>query len=262
MIYVGTAGYSYEDWKGVVYPPKTDKKEMLALYAREFSFAEVNSSFYRLPSRFMFFHMQAKTPPGFQFVVKAYRTLTHERENNEKDFRDFKAALAPLAEAGKLGCVLAQFPTSFRPADENRDYLKEFRERMGEIPVVVEFRHRGWINESTFELLEENGLGYVCVDEPQFSVLVPPAVRATTAIGYVRFHGRNYAKWWRHEQAYERYDYLYSAEELKEWAPRIVRLAEKTEKTFVSMNNHYRGQAVVNGRMIKEILQGMGQPVR
>lgn len=262
MILVGTAGYSYEDWKGIVYPEKVDKKEMLSLYAQEFYFTEVNSSYYRMPNRFMFYHMQEKTPPGFQFVIKAYRTLTHERENNEKDFKDFKTALAPLLEAGKFGCVLAQFPTSFRLTDENIDYLKDFRRQMEDVPVVVEFRHQEWINENTFELLEEYNLGYVCVDEPQFKTLVPPAVRATTPIGYVRFHGRNYQKWWQHKETHERYDYLYSDEELKEWAPRIIKLAERTDKTFVSMNNHYRGQAVINGRMIKEILRRMGQPVR
>ncbi|MGB9803873.1 DUF72 domain-containing protein [Desulfofundulus sp.] len=262
MILVGTGGYSYEDWKGIFYPEKVDKKEMLSLYAREFSFTEINSSYYRMPNRFMFYHMQAKTPPGFQFVVKAYHTLTHEREDTRKDFQDFKAALTPLIETGKFGCVLAQFPSSFRLNDENIDYLKEFRRCMEDIPVVVEFRHQEWINENTFELLEENNLGYVCVDEPLFKTLVPPTVRATSPIGYVRFHGRNYQKWWQHEEAHERYDYLYSEDELKEWAPRIAKLAERTTKTFVSMNNHYRGQAVINGRMIREILQRMGLPVQ
>lgn len=255
MIIVGTAGYSYEDWIGPVYPEGTDKKEMLAFYSREFPFTEVNSSYYRMPNRFMFFHMQEKTPDGFQFVIKAHKSLTHEREGNEKQFNEFIQALAPLLETGKFGCVLAQFPSSFRYRDENRDYLRQFREFLKDLPVVVEFRHQEWINEDTFELLEDEDLGFVCVDEPQFKTLVPPTVRSTGHIGYVRFHGRNYQKWWQHKETHERYDYLYSETELREWVPKISKLAEKTEKTFVSMNNHYRGQAVLNGRMLKNLLK-------
>lgn len=258
MIVVGTAGYSYDDWIGKVYPEGIDKKEMLSFYAREFLFTEVNSSYYRMPNRFMFYHMQEKTPENFLFVVKAHKSLTHEREDNEKQFDEFKAALEPLLEANKFGCVLAQFPSSFRNRDENRDYLKEFRERLGDLPVVVEFRHQEWIDENVFELLEDEQLGYVCVDEPQFKTLVPPQIRATSGIGYVRFHGRNYQKWWQHKETHERYDYLYTEEELKEWVPKISRLADRTEKTFVSMNNHYRGQAVINGRMLRELLKEWG----
>ncbi|MDA8210449.1 MAG: DUF72 domain-containing protein [Clostridia bacterium] len=262
MILVGTAGYSYEDWIGTVYPEGIDKKEMLPFYAKEFSFTEVNSSYYRMPNRFMFYHMQAKTPENFQFVIKAHKSLTHEREDNEKQFTEFKEALKPLVEAQKFGCILAQFPTSFRNRDENRDYLKEFRDRLGDLPLVVEFRHEEWIDENVFELLEEEELGFVCVDEPQFKTLVPPEVRATGKLGYVRFHGRNYKKWWQHKETHERYDYLYSEEELKEWVPKVKKLAAKTEKTFVSMNNHYRGQAVINGRMLREMLAGEGGEVR
>ncbi|PZM63858.1 DUF72 domain-containing protein [Paenibacillus dendritiformis] len=254
MLLIGTAGYSYEDWKGVYYPEGLDKKERLSFYAREFPFTEVNSSFYAMPNRFMLYHMREKTPEHFQFVIKAYRGMTHKREDNEQHFHDFKEALKPLIEVGKLGCVLAQFPTSFRNRDENRDYLKEFKELMGDIPVVVEFRHEEWIDERIFDLLEEEQLGYVCVDEPQFKTLVPPIIRATGPIGYIRFHGRNYKKWWHHKETHERYDYLYSENELADWVPNIRKLAERTEKTFVSMNNHYRAQAVINGRMLREML--------
>jgi len=139
--------------------------------------------------------------------------------------------------------------------------LKEFRERLGDLPVVVEFRHEEWIDENVFELLADADLGYVCVDEPQFKTLVPPAVRVTSKIGYVRFHGRNYKKWWHHKKTYERYDYLYSEEELQEWIPKIKKIADNTEKTFVSMNNHYRGQAVINGRMLRDMLKAEGGDV-
>lgn len=260
MLLIGTAGYSYEDWRGVFYPEDLDKKEMLSFYAREFSFTEVNSTFYAMPNRFMLYHMQEKTPDNFQFVIKAYKRMTHKREDNEQHFSDFREALKPLMEAEKLGCVLAQFPTSFRNRDENRDYLKEFRERRGDIPIVIEFRHEEWIHERVFDLLEEEELGYVSVDEPQFKTLVPPVVRATSRIGYVRFHGRNDKKWWQHQESHERYDYSYSETELQEWVPKIVKLADQTEKTFVSMNNHYRAQAVINGRMLKGLLEKEAVP--
>lgn len=256
MILVGTAGYSYEDWIGTFYPEGIDKKEMLSFYARAFPFTEVNSSYYRMPNRFMFYHMQEKTPENFQFVVKAHKSLTHEREDNAGQFAEFKEALKPLIEVNKFGCILAQFPTSFRNRDENRDYLREFRDRLGELPVVVEFRHEDWIDENVFELLEDEKLGFVCVDEPRFKTLLPPEVRVTSEIGYIRFHGRNFKKWWHHKETHERYDYLYSEEELQEWVPRIKKIAAKTEKTFVSMNNHYRGQAAINGRMLQEMLDG------
>ncbi len=254
MILIGTAGYSYDDWKGVFYPEKIDKKAMLPFYAREFDFTEVNSTYYRMPNRHMLYRMQEKTPLHFYFVIKAYKGITHERENNDVHFLQFREALVPLQEVGKLGCVLAQFPSSFRNSDGNRDYLRRCRELLPDIPIVVEFRHRSWIEEATFELLEEEYLGYVCVDEPAFKGLVPPVIRATTDIGYVRFHGRNYDKWWVHEQAHERYDYLYSEEELEEWVPKISALEERVNKVFVSMNNHYRGRAVINGRMLRELL--------
>ncbi len=254
MLLIGTAGYSYEDWRGIYYPKELNKKEMLPFYAREFSFIELNTTYYRMPDWKLMENMNERTPDHFQFAIKANKGMTHEREHNEERFAEFKEGMKPLIEAGKLGCVLAQFPTSFRNKDTNKDYLKEFKERLGEIPVVVEFRHEEWIDEGIFRLLEEEDLGYVCVDEPQFKTLVPPVVRATSSIGYVRFHGRNYQKWWQHKETHERYDYLYTDEELKEWLPKISKLAERTEKTFVSMNNHYRAQAVINGRMLKEML--------
>lgn len=262
MILVGTAGYSYKDWIGPVYPQGMKDKEMLPFYAREFAFTELNSSYYRMPNRFMLYNMQAKTPDHFQFVIKAHKSLTHQREDNQKEFMEFKEALQPLIEANKFGCVLAQFPSSFRNRDENRDYLKEFREQMGDLPVAVEFRHEEWIDDMVFELMEDAGLGFVCVDEPRFKTLVPPEIRATGKIGYIRFHGRNYQKWWHHQETHERYDYLYSEEELKDWVPKIEKLAAQTEKTFVSMNNHYRGQAVINGRMIRDMLAREGAGVK
>lgn len=256
MILVGCAGYSYADWKGVFYPPGTPSAEMLGYYARQFPFTELNTTFYRLPTAALLASMEGKTPPGFLFFVKAFGGFTHRRDAPVEDFVLFREALRPLEEAGKLGGVLAQFPSSFRRGDENRDYLRYLRDRWPDLTLAVEFRHREWVeDEATFELLEDAELAYVCVDEPGFKGLVPPVVRATAGIGYVRFHGRNYRKWWRHDRPEERYDYLYSEAELREWIPRLLTLEGRTAKTYVSMNNHRRGQATVNGRMLRELLE-------
>lgn len=262
MIAIGTAGYSYADWKGVFYPKGLDDKEMLSYYAREFGFTEVNSTYYRMPNRHMLWHMQAKTPPRFEFVIKAYKGLTHDRADYREHFAKLKEALQPLVDVGKLACVLAQFPTSFRNNEENRGYLRRFRDLLPCLPVVIEFRHREWINDETFQLLADENLGYVCVDMPEFKTLVPPVVRATADIGYVRFHGRNYKQWWQHEERHERYDYFYSEDELAEWVPKIKSLEDQTKKVYVSMNNHYRGQAVINGRMLQELLDLVRRPAK
>jgi uncharacterized protein YecE (DUF72 family) len=153
-----------------------------------------------------------------------------------------------------LGCVLAQYPWSFKATPENRRALERLRSELAEIPVVVEFRNAGWVAEETFALLRELGMGCFCVDEPRLKGLMPGIVKATSPIGYVRFHGRNAAKWWQHEHAYERYDYLYSEEELTEWVPRVRELAEETEKTYLFFNNHYEGKAGQNAQMMAQLL--------
>ncbi|HNT05893.1 MAG TPA: DUF72 domain-containing protein, partial [Anaerolineae bacterium] len=166
----------------------------------------------------------------------------------------FVAALRPLIELGKFGCILAQFPFSFQPSPANCDYLRSLPERFQGLPVVVEFRNVGWISKPTFSLLKENHLGFCCVDEPPLKGLLPPVAEATSSIAYVRFHGRNAQKWWSHDQAWERYDYTYSAEELREWVPRIKSLDAVAEHTFLFANNHWHGQAVDTARQLRLLL--------
>jgi len=255
MILIGTAGYSYEDWKGPVYPETIGKGDMLSFYAAEFPFTEVNSSFYRIPNRFMFYHMSRKTPPDFTFVVKAHRSMTHSEKQHPELIDQFKDSLCPLQEASKLECILLQFPWSFKCSQDSVRHLEYLHEQLTGIPVAVEFRHRSWINDRTFYLLEKMGMAFVCVDEPQFASLVPPVCRKTAPFAYVRFHGRNYSKWWHHEQAYQRYDYLYTEDELKEWLPRLQNLAQHTRRVLVSMNNHYQGKSVINARMLYQLIE-------
>lgn len=252
MIHIGTSGFFCDDWVGLFYPAGLPEREQLAFYAREFTTVEINTTYYRVPAPRLVQGWADKTPSGFRFAVKAFQGLTHERE--QPDFAGFVAALAPLVYAGKLACVLAQFPYSFHPTAANSDYLARLREGFGDLPVVVEFRHAGWIAPPTFERLAALGLGFCCVDEPRLPGLLPPLAVATGTIAYVRFHGRNAAKWYQHEQAWERYNYTYSPTELQEWVPRLRELDAAAALTLVYFNNHYEGQAVKGARDLGQLL--------
>ncbi|MGI9861361.1 DUF72 domain-containing protein [Moorella naiadis] len=258
-IYIGTSGYSYRDWLGYFYPPGLAAREMLPYYAREFNFTEINSSYYTLPRPQNLEQMARRVPGDFIFAVKAYRTLTHDRgESVAGDSKQFRQALQPLIDRGRLGAVLLQFPYSFHNNQANRGYLVRLRELLPGLPLVVEFRQAGWIQDAVRDFLAHYEIAYTCVDEPQLPGLPGRAVYCTAPLAYVRFHGRNAAKWWRHDEAYERYDYLYTAAELKEWLPGIAYLADQARQVFVAFNNHYHSQAVTNARMLKELLAGGG----
>jgi uncharacterized protein YecE (DUF72 family) len=254
MIHLGTSGFSYADWVGKWYPDGLKKADMLRYYARKFNVVEVNFTYYRMPTARTLKQMSAKTGGGFEFVVKANSEMTHERTGEPEVFRVFQEALKPLIEQEKLGCILAQFPNSFRPGEEGIEYLHWFKEQIPDIPVTVEFRNRGWLTADTFDLLEALELGFCCVDEPQLKGLMPPVAIATSNIGYVRFHGRNAGEWYQHDEAWQRYNYLYSEEELGEWVDKVQEVNEATDETFVFFNNHYQGQAAINAEMFAEML--------
>jgi uncharacterized protein YecE (DUF72 family) len=253
-ILIGTSGFSYKDWVGPVYPQDLPKSEWLAHYAGEFKTCELNFSYYRIPTAGTLERMAAKVGDDFLFTVKAYKGITHEREDPEPQMRQFTQALAPLIDANKFACVLAQFPHSFHANAENRDYLQRVREGFSDLPVVVEFRSREWITDQTFDELRALELGFCCVDQPRFESLVPPVAVATGPVAYVRFHGRNYQKWWKHDEAWERYDYSYSDSELMEWVDKIHQLDDESPLTLVYMNNHWQGQAVGTARQLKMLL--------
>ena len=254
MIYYGTSGFSYNDWVGNFYPAGMPKREWLIYYAREFNTCEVNSTFYALPKPSSLRTMTEKTGGDFLFSIKANQEMTHHREDNASVFEAFCQVLEPIIAAGKLGCVLAQFPYSFGFNRRNWDYLRLFKERLSGLPVVIEFRNARWLRSEIFDWLRHQDLGFCCVDEPQLPNLLPPVAEVTGKISYVRFHGRNSAKWWQHEQAYERYDYSYTPQELNEWVPKIRKLDSVTEKTFVFANNHWRGQAIGTIRQLRLML--------
>lgn len=263
-IYIGTSGYSYEDWVGPFYPEGTKKDEYLSYYIQHFDTNELNFTYYRMPSAKMLSNFVDKVPEGFLWSVKAPKEITHEREDDALEaVTKFRDALVPMREADQLACALLQFPSSFHATEENEVYLKQVREAFDDTPLVVEFRNREWVTEDTFDLLHDNGMGFCCVDQPQFKTLLPPVAIATSPVAYVRFHGRNYQKWWHHDDPAERYDYDYKVEELSEWVPRIKALDEQrqTSITVVYMNNHSRAQAPNDAKELAVALREAGAKV-
>ena len=254
MLRFGTSGFSYNDWVGTFYPQRMPRREWLSYYAREFNSLELNSTFYALPASSAIESMIAKTGEDFSFAVKANRELTHQRQYDSGTFVAFANMLRPFIDNDKLGCILAQFPYSFGFNQQNWDYLEFFRERLRDLPVVIEFRNVHWIKSEVFNFLRSYNIGYCCVDEPRLPGLLPPLAEATSNVGYVRFHGRNMTKWWQHEHAYERYDYTYPAEELTDWLPKIRSLDSLAERTFIFANNHWRGQAIDTIRQLRLML--------
>ena len=198
--------------------------------------------------------MAQRAEGRLEFAVKAHQDMTHSREKMNNALPAFRGAIEPLRQAGALGCVLLQFPFSFRASGENADFLRRIAAGLAPDPLVVEFRHRSWTTEGTFELLRRLRLAYCCVDEPRLPNLPPPIVRATAPLAYVRFHGRNRQTWWTHTEAWERYDYLYTEAELREWVPKIRTLAEASQQCYAFFNNHARGQAVTNAQMLIRLL--------
>jgi len=256
MVYIGTSGFSYDDWVGPYYPAELPRRGWLEYYAQEFNTVEINSTYYAIPSVRTTAALARRVPAGFLFAVKLPRELTHERTTDGAEvFRQFRVALDPIIAAGKLGALLAQFPNSFRPDPKAWDHIARLRELAADLPLVVEFRHAGWVCPETFGRLRRLGVGFCCVDEPQLPGLLPPVAEATGPVGYVRFHGRNKAKWWKHEHAYERYDYTYSVEELAEWVPKIRHIAGLTERIFVFANNHFQAQAIQTARQLRMLLE-------
>jgi len=256
VIRVGTSGFSYADWVGPFYPPGTREPAMLEYYASHFDALEINFTYYRLPAPGQLAAMSARCKDRVIFAVKAWQGMTHGDVAKAEDFAAFRAALEPLAERRVLGAVLLQFPGSFRPSDAANARLLGLAARLRPFPLVVEFRHRSWVREETFRLLRAEEIGYCCVDEPSLPGLIPPVAVATADTAYVRFHGRNAAKWFRHDHAHERYDYLYGREELAAWVPRLRELDAAAARTLVFTNNHYEAKAVTNANQLKELLAG------
>jgi uncharacterized protein YecE (DUF72 family) len=247
-IRVGPAGWSYKDWEGTVYPPHGSKFDHLAYLASFFDTIEINSPFYRIPppTHSRSWARRVADNPVFKFTTKVFRGFTHETtEAPQADIAAFREYLDPLADANRLGAVLLQFPWSFRNSEESRDRLTRLFNALHGYPLALEVRHSTFQDAGFFQFLNEHSVSWVNLDQPLFHDSVKPSDTATGSLAYVRLHGRNYEKWFAHGESWERYNYLYSKEELAPWVDRIQTLAN-TNETYVVTNNHFRGQAIVN----------------
>jgi uncharacterized protein YecE (DUF72 family) len=265
MIRIGPAGWSYKDWEGTVYPQKPGKNfDPLEYLARYFSTIEINSSFYRPPavSTTKAWVKRVAANKQFTFTAKLHRLFTHERgKATAADEKEFHEGMAPLLKAEKLGALLLQFPWSFKNTVDDRVYLAELLEKFAEYPLVLEVRHASWNTPAMYEWLQERGVGICNIDQPVFSKSIRPAALSTSPVGYVRMHGRNYQNWFREKAPRdERYNYLYSFDELDPWLKRIKEVAKQTRETYVITNNHFRGQAVVNAIEIEAALKEQRVP--
>jgi len=264
-ILVGTCNWA--DHKGF-YPPTLPPGQRLAYYARFFPIVEVDSTFYGIPKPEVARRWVELTPRDFVFNVKAYRSLTlHEREDGKpreatiEEERDFMALLEPIRSAGKLRGVHYQFPPWFTANARNMDYISRLPDRHPQDQLIVEFRHSSWAEPGRFdavtELLEEAGMTYCIVDEPQLgSAAMPPHQVVTSPnLAVLRMHGRNYKTWYKKgATSADRFDYLYPEEELLEWVPRIRAMADRAHEVHVLFNNNRSNYAVVNGLQMGKLL--------
>ena len=274
-LYVGTSGWSYPKgsgkWDGIFYPETLADRDKLSYYAQYFKAVELNSSFYRPPSAFAARAWAKKVPEDFRFTAKLWQKFTHPKMFEEatgkpaliraEDFDEFAAGLAPLADAGKLGPVLAQFPPSFKPDPGTLDYLEDLIRRLRRegYEIAVELRHRDWTHSddaaATRQLMEDERVAWVMIDEPKFRTSIRD-VPLTSDVAYFRFHGRNYKDWWHHEAAEDRYNYLYAPAETQELAEEVGDVAGRTKQTYAFYNNHYSAKAVVNALQLEMALGG------
>jgi uncharacterized protein YecE (DUF72 family) len=292
---IGTSGWNYPTgrgtWNGVFYPPSRKRPkgfDELTFYASHFDTVEVNSTFYGQPRPEVSRAWAARTPAGFEFSVKLYQKFTHpnmykERvadslapeaaamgdgdwldaitKPNQADLDEFRRGIDPLANAGKLGALLAQFPPSFKDTPASRDYLADLLRAFTGYQVAVELRHRSWSDQigETLGLLNQFQAAWVQIDEPKFKFSIRQNYLPNVdGFYYMRLHGRNVAQWWRHAKSEDRYDYLYSADELREFSDTADAARRLVKKLYLYTNNHFSAKSVANAAMIK---QQLGEPL-
>jgi len=272
IIRVGPAGWSYPDWAGYVYPSRRPKGFHYATYLAEFfDTIEINSSFYNpiRPDHAAQWVDRVAGNPRFVFTAKLWQRFTHDIPPGgagptigaamAEDERAVRAGFDVLHAAGKLSAVLLQFPFSFHRTRETVAHLSALLKRFADYPLVVEVRHASWQTPETFALLKEFNAGFCNIEQPIIGKSLEPSAESTSPIGYVRLHGRRYDTWFSDDAAipsHERYNYLYSTEELAPWAKRVQKVAERTREVFVITNNHYQGKGVVNALQLISILKG------
>jgi len=261
-ILVGPAGWSYPDWFGYVYPTPRSKNFHEATYLSEFfDTIEINTSFYQplRPEHAASWLQRVAANPSFLFTAKLWQKFTHEPSATSDDENAVRAGFDVLQNAGKLGAVLLQFPFSFHNTRETANYLAALLKRFASYPLAVELRHASWHSPETLALLREYHAAFCNIDQPIIGRSLEPSAESTSSVGYVRLHGRRYDTWFTDDPAspaHERYNYLYSAEELDPWISRIRAIARHSPITFVVTNNHFQGKAVVNALQLISILKG------
>jgi uncharacterized protein YecE (DUF72 family) len=267
IVRVGPAGWSYPDWAGYVYPSRRPKGFHEATYLAEFFDAiEINTSFYQplRPEHAEQWIDRVAANPRFVFTAKLWQRFTHDVRSTTSgsaaaDERAVRAGFDVLRAANKLGAVLLQFPFSFHRTAETVAYVMAVLKRFADYPLVVEVRHGSWDSPETLELLRTSGVSFCNIDQPIIGRSLGPSAQATAAVGYVRLHGRRYDTWFSDDAtipAHERYNYLYSGEELAPWVSRVRKVGEQARNTFVITNNHFQGKAVVNALQLISILKG------
>jgi len=248
-VFVGVAGWSYDDWEGCVYPARIQSR--LSFLSSYLNCIEINSSFYRPLQPFLASRWARITPgkSSFRFTVKLWQRFTHHWEDayDASDVRAFKEGLKPIDAEGKLAALLLQFPFYFRKDSGTVEFLKRLSDDFSEYPRVIEVRDASWDSPGSFDFFRSLGLNIANIDLPLTRKTFRSPVAVSGSLGYLRLHGRNASAWFSKEATRDqRYDYLYSDKEMEAVEERVRRLAEVSSILFVVFNNHFRGKAVVN----------------
>jgi uncharacterized protein YecE (DUF72 family) len=260
-LHCGPAGWSYPHWNGIVYPKAKPRGfHSLEFLAGYFDAVEINTSFYQplKPELTRLWLSKVEQNDKFAFTAKLHRRFTHDRVLDAAEIATFKDGLWPLLRAGKLGALLMQFPWAFRFTPENREFFIALRRAFHEFPLVAEMRHDSWMRDEALGTLIDYRVGFCNIDQPAYTRAMPPTAFLTSAIGYVRLHGRNPANAlgaFKNDAARQRqHDYLYSPSEIAEWNIRIERIRKSAEKVFIVTNNDVGGKSVVNALQFQRAL--------
>jgi len=272
-IRIGTAGWSYKDWEGIFYPPGMRQRKVhpLEYLARFFDTAEINTSFYgplKPELAKLWSKKVAAINPKFLFTAKLYRAFTHSPiavmeptsaatiRPTDDDEIETREGLDALANQGKLGALLIQFPVSFKNTALNREYLERLLRQFIEYPRAVEVRDSSWNNPETLAEFARRDVAFCNIDQPVIGKSLAPTEHVTAPIAYVRLHGRNYDQWFDSDNRNDRYNYLYKERELEDWKQRIDNVARKAQTTYVITNNHFESKAGVNAIELKSMITG------
>jgi len=253
---VGTSGYTFDDWRGIVYP-RSVRGSVLPHYARLFDAVEINTTFYRVPPASLFHGMLRHVPDEFVFLVKVPKEMTHERALADRVRDPFLRSIEPLLRAEQLGCLLVQFPFSFKRTDESLEHLERVSAALApaDVPINVEFRHADWLDEDAYAFLQDHGLGFVNVDLPELENLPERTNVVTSDVAYYRLHGRNRAAWWaKSDNPHDRYDYLYRPAQLDEWVEKARGALKQARVAYMMTNNCRLGQSVVGALQLAQKL--------